>query len=181
MDLKSLKFLFVLLIYSGCQNLRPDVIIISSYPMIDSLFNTQVALLDGKNLQKMVMLGDEKETQRLVMDSSTWNKELAFLEEINPNRPEYRGAFKEINSDRLLELKLDENEKGSLKKLSLEGANGIVTSIQAIIHEDKDVYVHHQEIEITLSNGQIASYSIAGYQKIILKDTIKFRIEGEVL
>ena len=160
--------------------MKPDAVNVASYPDLDDLLKSQVSKLGDLRLQKEVWLDDESELKPLAMDSVSWKKELSFLEEINPNQPEYVGAFVKVIENGQTQLKLREGEKGSLKSLIYKKSEGSIIYIQATIHEDKDVYVHHQEIEVNFSGGLTTSYSIDGYQKIMMKDTIKFKIKGKI-
>lgn len=169
-----------ILFLASCR-MQPDVGAISSYAEIDTLLNSQFDLLYKKSLVKEVWLDGQSESQELEMDSLAWIAELSFLKEINPNQPEYVGGFDRRDLDGLTTLALKSSESGALKKFTFTPGNGKVNSIQATIHEDKDVYVHHRDINIKLTNGKIIEYQIEGYQKIILKDTIRFRIGGSVL
>ena len=134
-----------------------------------------------KSLVKEVWLDGQSESQNLKMDSIGWSAELSFLKEINPNQSEYVGGFDRKDSDGLTTLTLKSTESGALKKFSFASVNGEIISIQAIIHEDKDVYVHHRDISLKLADGEISGFKIDGYQKILLKDTIRFSINGSVL
>lgn len=169
----------VLIWLSSCDRMKPDTIAISKYPEMEQLFTGQVARLTGKQLEKSVWLENESESQTLTLDTATWKKELAFLLEVNPNQPEYVGAFEELSEGKKLILVLGEGERGVLKKLEYEKING-VSSIKATIHEDKDVYVHHREVALSFSGQVLSTYSIVGYQKIMLKDTVRFKIEGQI-
>ncbi|MEP5613287.1 MAG: hypothetical protein ABJP45_13630 [Cyclobacteriaceae bacterium] len=165
---------------AGC-GMQPNLDTVSNYVEIDSLLTTQFDLLYKKSLVKEVWLDGQSESQELAMDSLDWRTELSFLKEINPNQPEYVGGFAGDDSDDLTTLALKSSESGALKKFSFASKNGKINSIQAIIHEDKDVYVHHRDINLKLENSEIVEYQIDGYQKIMLKDTIWFRIQGSVV
>ncbi|MEQ9402373.1 MAG: hypothetical protein RIM99_02205 [Cyclobacteriaceae bacterium] len=170
----------LVLILAGCGNLKPDTVLVSSFPDVDSLLKNDASVPFGKSLNKDVRLDGETESGSLEMDSAKWKKELSFIQEINPNQPGYVGAFERIRSDNKDELILKEGEKGSLKKLTVERSEKGISSLEAIIHEDKDVFVYHKEIKIHFNDGLISSYEIDGYQKILMKDTIRFRIVGAV-
>ncbi len=160
--------------------MKPNVIEVASYPEVDQLLTNQISLLDGNDLNKEVWLDGKTESKQLQMDSAGWNDELSFLKEINPNQTEYVGAFEESETGNSLVLKLQEGEKGSLTYFSRTSDDALL-SITATIHEDKDVYIHHKEVEVNLVNGKIIDYQIIGYQKILLKDTIRFRIKGSIV
>ncbi len=179
--LKDLRiFLIGLLLSVGaCEGLKPDTIDLTSYPEVDQLLSNQHSLLSDQQLSKEVWLDGESETRLLQLDSAGWAEELAFLQEVNPNQSGYVGAFDESTKDNELVLKLKMDENGSLRNFSFTKESGNVL-IAATIHEDKDVYVHHKEIQINLFDRKILDYEIEGYQKILLGDTIRFRISGSI-
>jgi hypothetical protein len=172
---------FLLLILVSCQNFKPDSINVQTYPEIDTVLKSQIELLQNSNLQKEVWLNGEGELQELKMDSLGWVKELSFLDEINPNLPEYVGAFDVIETDTLLVLKLGEKESGSLTEFARAKHNDEISYLIATIHEDKDIYIHHKKIYIAFIQNKLSEYYINGYQKILYKDSITFRIEGKVI
>lgn len=151
---------------------------VKTYPDVDQLLKQQVFL--GNQLTKEVWLDGISETKVLKMDSTSWSNELSFLQEINPNQTEYIGAFSGSELPEGKNLTLGKKEKGSLKNFSYIKRNGKITSINAIIHEDKDVYVHHKEVNVRFKDDRITNFQIDGYQKIMLKDTIRFRVIGSV-
>lgn len=175
------KIFVILLVVFGCEKLKPESVNIPDYPDLEQVFNDQVKKLDTASLKKSVWLDGKEENKTLVMDTVLWKKELSFLKEINPNTPEYVGAFEKSENEIRTQLTLMSTEKGKLKVLSyaLEGIN--YSTIKATIHEEKEVYSHHREIDVQFENGLLTSYQISGFQKIVLKDTIEFRIRGQVI
>ncbi len=176
-DLKV--FLISILVVSACGNVAPDSIEVASYPEIDTLLSNQVLLLEGNQLEKEVWLDGKSESKQFSPDSTGWAQELSFLKEINPNQSGYVGAFDESKEGSSLELQLQEGENGSLTYFSSIPTDNLL-SIRATIHEDKDVYTHHKEVVVNFLNGKIKSYQVDGYQKIVLNDTIRFRIKGAI-
>lgn len=164
----------------GCQGLRPDAVDITSFSQVDQLFQNQVLGLSGKELEKEVWLDGSKEIKLLKLDSSGWAKELSFLGEIDPNQPEYVGAFEVEESDQEVNLRLRSEERSALRKFSYQVQSEEITTVDAIIHEDKDVFVYHKEILLNFEGGLLRQYRIEGFQKILTKDTIKFRISGKI-
>ena len=179
MDLKfACPILLVAMV--GCQKLKSEVAAIPEYPDLQEMYLDQVNRLAAFQFQKEVILDGKKEVKIMVMDSSSWKKELSFFHEINPNQPEYVGSFSKGTVDRQISYVLKKGENGILKKLDLIGNEDNYNALFAIIHEDKNIYVHHREIEVRLEKGLISSFKIKGYQKMILKDTIRFGITGTV-
>lgn len=173
-------WVFLLLAIAGCQKLKPDSVQIPEYPDYEALMEDQVELLRNKKMRKEVWLDGKSEIQVLNMDSTSWAKELSFLKEINPNQPEYVGAFEKVGDDISQTLTLSPGEKGTLKKTTFSRDTEGFSQISATFHEDKDIYIHHREIDLKFENGILKSLKVDGYQKIMFKDTTRFRIALEV-
>ncbi len=171
--------LFVVL--TSCQSLKPEEITVASYPEIDVLFKRQTDNFFNQQLEKEVWLDGNTEKQNLHMDTSLWKKELSFLNEINPNQPAYAGVFSETKENNAVRLQLNSGEKGALSKFFYQKSGNHIDSIMATIYEDKDIYVYHKDIYLKFSKGLLTNFTINGYQKIMLKDTIRFTVKGKVL
>ncbi|WP_420576662.1 hypothetical protein [Ekhidna sp.] len=177
----DLKILVLLLVLASCQKLKPESVSIPEYPDFENLIKTQADLLGNTRIKKTVRLENRTEVKIVEMDSAKWAEELSFLKEINPNQPEYVGAFtKETDGNKTL-LTLGPDEKGELKKISYIKIGDIYSTMNATFHEDKDVYVHHRDINVTFRDGLIQSVEINGYQKMMFRDTVRFGINIKVL
>ena len=150
---------------SGCQKLKPESVAIREYPDLKQLMIDQADLLDGRSVEKTVSLDAEKEVNQLVLDSAKWIKELDFLEEINPNQPEYVGSFEKTVEGGEISLLLKEAEKSELKSLVYSLSGDQFQYIKASFHEDKDVYIHHRPYPEAPVNFQSL--------KILLKISLK--------
>ena len=140
----------------------------------------QTQQLANTEIEKRVWLEDSSETMKLTLDSLGWSQELSFLKEVNPNQPEYVGAFEKEIKGVFQTLTLKETEKGPLKKVAFHVDDEKYQHILISFHEDKDVYIHHREIELMFNDGLINTLSINGYQQMIFKDTVKFGVEIKV-
>ncbi|WP_436514399.1 hypothetical protein [Ekhidna sp. To15] len=169
-----------LLLFTGCQKLKPDSVQIPEYPDYAELMTSQAELLGNGKATKKVSLKGKNETHVLNMDSAKWVKELSFLKEINPNQPEYVGAFVKSGDELNQTLNLAEGENGPLKRTTFSIGDAGYEKVIAIFHEDKDVYIHHREIELNFADGLLRSFQIEGYQKMMFKDTVRFSVEVTV-
>lgn len=170
------KLFFTLIIVAGCQQLKPESIRSSIYPDYEALMMEQVVLLNNTRAKKEVWLDGKREVRVMEMDSTSWAKELSFLKEINPNQPEYVGALKKSGDELNLTLTLAEGERGVLKATSYSKSDAGYIEINAELHEDKDVYVHHRDISMKFESGLLSEITIDGYQKMMFKDTVRFKI-----
>lgn len=175
------SILLLILALGSCQKLRPAQTTIADYPDLSVIHADQYRTLANSSLMKEVSMGPDGETKQFEMDTSRWKKELSFMLEMNPSQPEYLGAFERSEEGSSTKLVLKEGESGILKELVLRSSNSGYTSILATIHEDKDIFTHHRDIEIIFENGLISQFEITGYQKVLLKDTIEFKIAGQVI
>lgn len=173
----NLNFLSLLLVLVSCQKLKPESVQIPEYPDLKSLMNDQVKLLGKGRIKKEVWLDGRSEVRIIEMDSTKWADELSFLKEINPNQPEYVGSFEKSADGQNQILTLSPNENGAIKKISISKSDAGYQQVIATFHEDKDVYVHHREIEMTFEKGMLNSLKIDGYQKMMFKDTVRFRVK----
>lgn len=170
----------LLAVLVSCQKLKPEFVSVPEYPNFEALMNEQVVLLTDSEIKKTVRLEGQSEEQTMKMDSAKWAEELFFLKEINPNQPEYVGAFTKATDGNKTLLTLGPDEKGELKKVSYVKIGDIYSTLNATFHENKDVYVHHRDIYITFQDGLIRSIEINGYQKMMFRDTVRFGIALEV-
>lgn len=174
------KLIVALLVLSGCQKLKPEPVSIPEYPDFKVLMQEQVAALGNTKIKKTVWLEGQSEVKVQDMDSSRWTEELSFMKEINPNQPEYVGAFEKFREGDLQVLTLGKNESGPLKKVRYTKMGNDFERIHVTFHEDKDVYVHYRDIELSFEEGKLSSVNIDGYQKMMFKDTVRFRIALKV-
>jgi len=170
----------VLLSAMACQKLNPRQIVAPEYPDFNLLFNEQVQKLATSQLNKKIVLDDAVEERTFTMDTSLWKKELSFLKEINPNRPEFIGSFQKEESPEHIFLKLKAGETGAIEEIYLKKIGSTYTILDATFHENKDLYTYHKKIEVSFKDGLISSYEINGYQKVLMKDTLRFRIIGNI-
>ena len=178
--LKSKISLLFLFIFIGCQKMKPESVTLLKYPDLKILMVEQVKMLNGKSIEKTVSLNEKSESHTTTFDSLQWLNELDFLKEINPNQSKYVGAFEKIDNGYDVILNLKEKEKGILKYLKYAVTNRQFDYISATLHEDRNVYVHHQEISMKFVNNELSTYEINGYQKMILQDSVKFSIKGRI-
>lgn len=175
------SFAPALILLASCQDLKSGSINIPEYPNVEEVYQSQLKSLATPKVNKEVSLGDKKEKDTIEMDTVKWKRELSFLVDVNPNSPEYVGAFEVTHEGKRTSLKLQEGENGILKHLSITSQDEGYWSLQATIHEDKDIYSYHREVSAAFENDLITNYQIEGYQKMMFRDTVWFSIKGEVL
>ncbi|MFK7954098.1 MAG: hypothetical protein AB8B73_14715 [Ekhidna sp.] len=177
----KIVLLFIAFAFFSCEKLKPETVNVPDYPNLEDVFNKQTSLLEDRKLVKEVWIDGKSETKTFDLDTVGWKKELSFLKEINPNTPEYVGAFEKSEKNGIAQLMLMEGEKGELKSVSYLLEDNNYTKLKATIHEEKEVYSHHRDFDLVFEYGLLKEYKISGYQKIVLKDTIVFDIQGVVI
>lgn len=167
--------------FLGCGYKSIDSIDIPSYPNFGELYENQYEKLSGRSLEKEIWLSGKKEKQILKFDSIGWKKQVSFLDDINPYQPKYIGVFEKEEHDSHLLLKLKKGENSTLKKLQIKYNGSNYAHIKASLVEDKDVFISGKEIEVYFEEGIISSWEIKGYQKMILGDSVAFRIKAKMI
>ena len=164
----------------SCQKLRPEKINVSEYPDLSSIYVDQYKLLHNETVQKEVWLNGDYESKVIPMDSARWKEELLFLKEIDPSKPELVGVFEKTENKKGILLLVKNGEKSSLRRLGISYEGGLTTSINAIIHEQKEVFTYYHEIQVKFSEGIINQWQIKGYQSMMLSDTVNFELSARV-
>ena len=174
-------YVIIFLVFiSSCMTKDTQILSKNEYPFKEFV-EKQSKFLGRKGLKKTMWLNNKEEKTIQSMSVDTWKNELSFFKEIDPYQKKYMGTFKKNKNDSLLILNLKPDEKGILKRFEHSTSHQGIRNIKATTHEEQMLYIYHCEFEITLKNDTLADYSINGYQKILLKDSIHFKVFGEVL
>jgi hypothetical protein len=165
----------------ACSDLRPDMNI-STYYDIDSLVTAQVEVFDAEQptLSKWAKIDEKKEEQTLTFDSAGWSRELTFFRQLNINEPSLVGGYSIDSTQNQVTYTPDEGLNTRVKSLSIFYEEGLPIRVEGLIYEQNEIYTTEKDIEVVLENSKIKQYSLKGYQKIILKDTARFEIRGEI-
>ena len=90
------------------------------------------------------------------------------------------GAYGTAANTDYIQYKLEDDIDAPVKVFEVFKANGQVERIVSNYYEDKSIYQHRRNLELTFENGQLSAYQIRGFQKMILKDTIQYTISGKI-
>lgn len=159
---------------------------------LDSLVSRQSALLDerGFALEKNAAVNDKRQTTTLTPDSLGWSNELSVFRQLEViERPSFRDHYvitetEDTNSNlRVLSLMADTSTVPvSYIRYYYLKTRSNVHRIEARYLETNPLYVstRYLVLEFEESNGQrlIHRYSVEGYQKIMLADSVHFSITG---
>lgn len=178
------KLISVLFIAGVCQNCTPPVIensAESQYFNMDSMVNKQIKLLAENRFSalKTVEIDGEKESMEITPDQHQWKKELTGLLDFDIKKSRYLGAFDIEKSAKRESYQLKRNEKAPIKSLVIEREeNSNIKKLTGKILDDEAsmVYTTCQVYEIQFSEGVISAIDLIGYQKMVMKDTVFYRV-----
>jgi hypothetical protein len=187
------SFLFLLLIMAfiaGCSN--APVQQKKGFYDLDSLISFQVNQLKGRyELNKLVEIDGKKEETRFVPDSSQWANELDVFRQIGQvNKAAFRDSYV-VNETR------DTNSNLTVREISTQGDAPVslvrlfylrdisdLRRIEATLQEVNPLYVNTRrltmEFEPANSIHLVQRYRIEGLQKMVMDDSVRFVIAGEI-
>lgn len=191
MRLKLLLFTGFALAFSGLtgcsdQNIAPQAEQ-PAYFDVPGFINSQIALLEKEsvNLQKTVGMEGEKPETRIVKDPD-WTTELALFREIDLNKKALSGSYTQTKTvlpdgEKLL-YTLNEDVSAPIVSLEIrKNKQDQVTDLQAV-YEQKNTLFYNREIRTLKTNSQhkITAYQISGVQKVLLFDSLAYRVSSKL-
>jgi len=163
---------------------------ISAYFDVAELFLSQAKLIKNVSFEKSASIDSLTETKTLKFDSLEWTKELSMFINMDINKAVLVGAFSEEKTNSsdgssVLYKKKPEVESGvQWMKLDYD-SQGNVVAFSGRFEEENALYQNSRELSATFAtqNGMstLESYSIRGFQKILMKDTVNYQIEAKAL
>lgn len=180
--MKKLLICGLILVGMGCAENKQSVRALDTYFPLDSLLDAEVAYLTAQRaaLQKQVVMDDQQEHQSLRPDSSQWNDEFVIIRDFSLNKPHYVGAYKQTAQDNTVLLELKDDIDAPVKSFLLAYEDKNLKQIKATYFEDKTIYQHKRLLTLDFVNNRLKAYTIKGFQKMVLKDTITYSISGKV-
>ena len=156
---------------------------VQSFISLDSIRLSQQSLLMGKKLTKSVLIDNELEKSVVTIDSSFIDNEWSFLEEFDLNKPGYVGGIETTKDQNIVRYEPKSNQSYLLEFLEYRfGPNGELIQMAGALKDEKakSLYESTREFKFEFSDGVIEKYTISGYQKIVMNDTVFFEITGEL-
>lgn len=159
---------------------------------LEGIVTKQIELLSAEKVKviKTAKVDDEIVTD--TVDQINWEKELNIFVNSDINKPKLFELYDSIsskreNGDQVMEYKLKENNSDGV--LSMEICRiGDSQSLREIkINRCDDNAMIISEFELLLSfnsqsqNNRLRSYYVKGYEKMILKDTIRYEMLSKLL
>lgn len=160
---------------------------------IDSLISFQVTLLAEKSvsLSKSAAVSAHRSDTVLTPNFTQWSGELEVFRDLGLlNHTLYKGSYRiedPLDDPRSnLSIRRFTNNSAPLRSLQVyyQGDLARIRQLTGIIEEVNPLYSAHRELTMRFDewNGQLAlsSYSVAGFQKVALRDTVWFSVNGTV-
>ena len=183
-------------ILSSC-NSNTSGKIVGEYYNLDSLLNTQINMLSAGQMRvsKKATLDGEKEEIIKILSKEQWENELKLFRDADMNVPSLSGVYtcncgiSDEKSNLLLNEYIPEYDDANiLIRLFRIYYFEEISQVRKILIEEKEeneLYFSSRSLVMNFEssrNGMIlSSYSITGFQKLLLKDTVSYFIEGRII
>lgn len=177
---------FLLLLVVGmnlaCSQNKSSVRDLKVYYDLDSLLNAQIYALGEGNyvIEKTVDMDGKTESMSGVYDSTQWRNEFKILRDFDLNKSYNVGAYSTDHEEAKIYYTLSDKTLDAPVKWFSVGKNKKGLEISAEYFEDKVIYQHKRMMKLKLEDGMLLSFEIKGYQKMALKDTAQYQIQGTI-
>ncbi len=178
----------MLMVSCNRENLKYD----KSYFDFDSLVNNQVQLitLAKASLSKKTFLNGKQDSATLLPDTTHWKHELDAFQQLDViNKPLFKGNYQskdqEDDHSNLLVRSLTTKMKSPVPEVKFFYQDGSkLKRIESVFYESNVLYSTSRkltlEFEEQRGTAMISKYSVQGFQKMILSDSVRFLIEGKL-
>ncbi len=125
------------------------------------------------------------QTDQITSDTLNWEKELALFREADINSPSLRDSY-EISEDKIRHTLTYTAKESKLKVKEIKlvfdeqsHTNSVsVRQVKIFFSEDNQLYEIQRDLSMELKNNLLSAYSIKGFQKVILKDSLIYEISA---
>lgn len=164
---------------------------VTKYYDIKGLLNDQVDYIASRSheLQKSIWLDGTNESKALTLSDEEWEKELEAFYELDLNKAVLSDAYQiqkdSSDSGRQITYRAFNPEKVQVEYLRLWfDRKDLLTRLEARYHEDnhlfrskKKVMAHFEPADTQI---RLKEYVVEGMQKLVLKDSVTYRMEAAV-
>ena len=163
----------------GC--VKPKADLLSYYDLKQTLADQARVLSAGNfRLEKTANIADSSETKTLDLDSTGWMDQFAMLMEFSLTEPALIGAFEVTQSGKTETYIQKEDQRVAIKHFEITDSDQNIELSGELI-EDKSIYTDTKRMRLTIQNGRMTAFHLIGWQKMLLKDTMKYSILGKVI
>ncbi|GJM29442.1 MAG: hypothetical protein DHS20C17_20770 [Cyclobacteriaceae bacterium] len=182
---KSIICIIIIGLLASCSGEKPPAV--EKYFNLPGFLDQQLAILyqEQPEIVKNIIFGDQVENTVISgLDSSQWQKELKIFTEHDINKPVLIDAYSTE------EVITDQGGKQLIYRLSDSGNSGIlnmevnfdsldrVASLSSTFREENLLYGNFREVSLTTGpGGKLGQYSVKGYHKLLLNDTVHYQME----
>ncbi|MEL6534709.1 MAG: hypothetical protein AAFQ98_04820 [Bacteroidota bacterium] len=191
--LKSLRPLGAVLfgLLAGCQPGQSDTQTEKIYFDITGFLNTQVEELSSTSpqLNKSTQLGEDSDQFSSTPMKADWDQEFRFFFELDINQPilldQYTTSEETEMAGEVTRYSLKEESGNGVQWLEVVEKEGTVSQISAFTIDKNALYATQRQLSMNFDavggKPQMTDYSVRGFQKMVLKDTVNYSIQGTVL
>jgi hypothetical protein len=160
---------------------------------IDQLIETQIThLAQHKNvLEKEADVDGTRSDSTFVPTPEIWKSELEIFRQLNLiNKPVHKGAYRQEGplNDTRSNLKIMQYVSTTsplvLLKIYYQNDPAIFKKIEGILRESNQLYTNNRSLSLEFDedNGtpMLITYSVVGFQKVAVRDTVKFYVRGHI-
>lgn len=181
----------IVLLLAGCSETRePETPTLLKF---NKLIDTQIELLSQNNyaLDKLAAIDTNRFHKAFVPNREGWRRELDIFRQIELiNKPIHRKSYRSIGplKDDKSNLQIHQYMSASsplvMLRIYFQDEVGKMKRIEAIITESNLLYGSSKslmlEFEEVAGAPLLSMYSIDGFQKVILRDTVTFHLKGQI-
>lgn len=191
--IRNIGLIFFVVSLSGCLD-QPETRAVYYFNLDSMLVAQKEYLLQNKmRLDKWAYVDSDTAQNIYTPDSLGWKDELAFFNKMNINKPVLQGVYNEsIENDVNSNLKVKafipaKDADVEVQYLKLYYLNDLsqLKKMEALYQENNPIYKSQRKFTLLFEEKSgaaiIDKFLVEGSQKMILKDSVKFKIEGKVI
>lgn len=188
--MRFIKIITIFLFFAACniENNTPGKIKV--YYSIDSVLEQQMIMLDDLNpdLYKIAWVDQQIDTTSMLLDSAGWAREMNIFADITLNKPALRDTYLKdtVSTDSgswvryTVKDELKEEVEIEYMHLYFDTSTNL-REVNLLYQELGSLYNARRRMTLKFTDDQkLSGYLVKGNQKMILKDTINYRVEAEI-
>ena len=182
--------LFVLVL-AGCQPQQQVVVTDKPYFDLVGLLDEQLAMFGQEHpqLNKSTQLDGESEQYSTTLDSSGWEEEMAFFMAADLNKPILLDAYEESveeTGDAAVTVYTPKQKKhNGVQRMEIHFADGALEKVVIETLDKNALFTTDRHLELNFEwkgeTMRLTDYVVSGTQKMIMKDSLPYRIQGTLL
>lgn len=182
---------FILFLMACNSGENPGQRKISLYFDLEGLVKDQLVLLDSLNpvVNKKTVIDGIEESDQLKMDSISWARELEIFIQSDINKPVLQDSYAisetEEGNQKIKIFEAKNKEKLGVEYLKIYYDGDILKKVESLYKEKNTLYNSQRKMIMNFEAKAddipiLASYTVEGKQKMILKDSIYFEVRASL-